>query len=1057
MKKCNLLITAAFSFFVVLDAFAQTQITGKVTTGEGQPLPGVSVLVKGFLTGASTGEDGTYTIEIPKGGTVLEFRLIGFRTSEITIGDRTTIDVTLGEDASKLEEVVVVGYGKQSRELLTTAVAKLDNEVLENIPYNNAASALQGTIPGLRVQTTSGMPGNAPRVILRGGTSINSPNSASPLYIIDGIIRSNMNEIFADDIESVQVLKDAASTAIYGARGSNGVVIVTTKSGKPGKSRIQYSFGLTSSEPTRLIEYASARDYIHYSRLSAVATAVKTPSVANRNNQAVAYGTGNDLTKNTAYTTMYLSPENQHKLNEGWESMPDPLDPSKTIIFKDTNFQDLIFRNALSQKHYLSASGGSEKASFYAGAGYISSQGIAIETDYTRFGINFAGSVKVSKKLDLTGKVLYARKKSNDVALSIANTFYRAASLPGSTKYAFEDGSLAPGLNRSLGNPDYHLRGSFAPVGEDNYDNTNIVLDARWSILPGLYLEPRLSMYAARADGFNFTPAYLNGVSSFVTTRNANASYSKTTQYNGDAVLTYLKSLGMHNMEVKVGFSHNYRENYSQSSSGRGAATDNIPTLNASSEATDVNGSKSIQVLQGVFSRINYDYNGKYLLTLNMRYDGVSNLGSANRFGFFPGISAGWNLHKEKFWDIFPQDLLELKLRGSYGVNGNISGLGDFEAQGLYSVDNRYGNEPAIQATVIPNENLRWEESKTLDVGFDAGLFNRRLSILFDYYNRRTDNLLTNVQLPASSGYSSVLTNFGSLQNKGFEFGVGAQLLPSGSGLEWSVSVNAAKVKTKILKLPDNGIENNRQGGVLIWDPSINDYAWKGGLQEGGRIGDYYSVLQTGVYTTDEEAANAPEDMFMSLADKTKYGGDAIFADLDGDGMVDDRDKVYLGNPYPTWTGGFTNTLRYKGLSLTARLDFATGHTIFNYARAFADGQLQGDALPTKTYFERMWKKPGDITNTPRYIWHNQQSNISKSSVYYEKGDYLALREITLSYKLPASVLGRVGLSNVRFHVTGNNLHYFTSYQGPVPEEGGRDNGHYPIPRNLIFGVNVEL
>ena len=1064
--KSNGIIAMVFSFLLFsFTAFGQNAVHGVVKNSQGEFLQGVSVSIKNSSAGTSTDEQGKYTLNAPNLQGRLRFTFTGFKTNEVAIAGRTSVDIMLETDVSKLDEVVVIGYGKQSRELITTSVAKLDTKVLENVPYANATSALQGTIPGLRVQSTSGQPGAAPRVILRGGTSINNPDGATPLYIIDGITRTNMNDISADDIESLQVLKDAAATSIYGSRGSNGVIIVSTKSGKAGRTRISYSYDVTSSNIGKTIEYANAKDYLEQSRLSIVATAKKDPSKLARLTLASATGTGNDLTKNTGYTTMYLTPANQYKLNEGWQSIPDPVDPTRILIFKETNYQDLIYRNAISNNHYLSASGGTEKATFNIGAGYLTSEGIAIATNYRRITLNFNSTLQVTKNLDVTGRLLYSNNKNQAVA-SLANTFFRVASTPGTTKFQFEDGTMAPGQNFSIGNPYYHFIGPFAPQGDNSLDNLTMAIASHWNILPGLTFDPQISLYKVTGDSYSFQPTSLrNGIGAPSTTRAASSSYSKLTQYEATGVLTYIKSFSrVHNLEAKAGGSYFGRENYSLSASGQGASTDLIPTLNASATPTNVGGSKSNLVIEGLFGRINYDFKAKYLISLNVRYDGSSNLGSENKFGFFPGISAGWNLHQENFWKMFPKDLITLKLRGSYGVNGNISGLTDFQPQGSYDVNNQYAGNAAVVGSIIPNPDLQWEESKTTDVGFDLGLFERRVHVLFDYYDKVTDNLLTTVSLPSSSGYVNTLTNLGSLGSKGMELELNVQALPGSSPLQWNLSFNAAHVKTQILKLPSNGIEYNRVGGVLLYDPNTKGYRYFGGLQEGGRIGDLFNYRQLGVYATDEEAVKAPLDVLVPIDignpanGRKKYGGDVNFQDTDGNGTIDSRDQVFMGNIYPTWTGGFSNYLTYKNIGLLARFDFTTGHTIYNYPRVFADGQLQGDALPTQEFLDNSWKKQGDITNTPRYLWQNQQQNTGRSSMYYEKGDFLCLREITLSYSVPADIFRRIKISNLRVNLTGNNLRYFTKFKGLNPEEGSaQDNGHYPIPRNFILGVNIAL
>ncbi|MEO8763870.1 MAG: SusC/RagA family TonB-linked outer membrane protein, partial [Ginsengibacter sp.] len=597
-------------------------------------------------------------------------------------------------------------------------------------------------------------------------------------------------------------------------------------------------------------------------------------------------------------------------------------------------------------------------------------------------------------------------------------------------------------------------------------DNLTMAAGAHWDILPGLSFDPQVSMFNIYDNSWQFQPAYWDGPRTFVTSRAASASDYKWHQTQADAVFTYNKSFAsVHNLNVKAGFSYFGRKVSTLSASGRNAATDLISTLNASGVPVAVSSSISDQVVLGYFSRINYDYKQKYLLSMNMRYDGASNLGEKHKWGFFPGISAGWNLHKENFWKIFPKDLLQLKLRGSYGVNGNIGALGDFTGQGEYGVNAIYGGVAAIQNTVLQNNDLQWERSKTVDVGLDVGIFNGRVNLLVDYYRRVTDNLITTLPLPQSTGFGNILTNLGSLENKGFEFELNGRITSNSSPFQWNISINAAKTTSKILKLPPNGAEHNRVGGVNVWNPKTKTYEWMGGLQEGGRIGDMYDRKQIGIYATDEEALGAPTDMYIPLADKTKYGGDVKWQDTDGNGIIDSRDQVYMGNMYPDWTGGFANSFSYKNFSLYARLDFTTGHTIFNWARLFFEANLIGDNNMTQRVVDRSWKKQGDIATMPRYYqngFYVQHNNFSgsktmASSEYEESGDFLAIREVTLSYSFPTKLLQRIRMNNLQLHVTGNNLHYFTKYLGLNPEDGGKDDGRYAMPKNIIFGASISF
>lgn len=1094
-----LFFCAAFS----MNALAQTTVSGTVKDARGEPLPGVSVKLKGTSTGASTDANGKYSISLPNANGTLVFTFIGSRTQEIPVSGRTRIDVTLQEDITNLDEVVVTGYGSQSRETLTTSIAKLDTRTLENVPYTNVLSAMQGSIPGVRVQSVSGQPGAAPRITLRGGTAINGSRSLganTPLYLVDGVIRPDLSDIAADDIESLQVLKDAAATSIYGARASNGVVLVTTKSAKSGVTKINYSYDVNIQDVgNQLREYTDAHDYIYYERMAnfwAIGK-VAIPTLNGRFNSPSGYGVGNDLTNKTAFTPQFLSPTNQYKLNEGWQVMTDPIktnakgeyDPNgtnKEIIFNDTDFQGLNYVRAVSHNHYLSAAGGTEKAKYNASLGYLKGEGTALESFYNRLSANFNGSLEVTRKLHVDGRVIFSNAnfggpgtgsgginvQTYDQFGALANTFYRSPSLPASAKYKFEDGTMAPGQGEAAGNPHYYQTGPYAPVIKNVAGKVNVSLAGTWDILPGLSFKPLLSYYEENALGRSFRPAFLANTTTMNTQRTATQYTDKTNNLQGDGVFNYLKSFENHNFEAKAGYSYFKRTYENIRATGRGAATDLIPTLNASAEPITTSGLQNELITESVFGRLNYDYAKKYMVELTGRYDGASNLGANNRFAFFPGVGLGWNVHKENFWQFMPKQISSLKLRGTYGENGNIQGLPDYDWQGLFSVGQEYNGGAAVITSALPNPALRWEQSRTFDAGLDLGLFDNRISLIFDYYNRETEDLLASVVLPGSSGYGSVKTNNGSLRNKGIEGDLNLNLFPSTSEFQWSMNFNASKVSTRILTLPFNGVEGNRQGGLQVWDPETGAYVWRAGFGagggfgnpssfvEGGRIGDMYAYKQIGIYATDAEAANAPLDMGASAdlgkTTRTKYGGDVNYADLDGNNIIDGRDQVYVGNIFPTWTGGFSNYFTYKNITLAVRTDFTTGHTIYNYARAIADGQLQGDLMPTKDFIEKSWKKQGDITNTPRYT-HQINGNISRNSTYYEKGDFLALREISLGYNLPATLLKKVRLSSMRVNLTGNNLHYFTKYRGPVPEEGGSDSGRYPTPRSFVLGTNISF
>ncbi len=1042
----------------------QKFVAGYVADSKGQPLPGVTVLVKGTTIGTVTNGEGRFRFEIPSDTEILQFSFVGMKKQEVTISGKTEFNIVMEEEAIGLDEVVATGYGTQSREILTTSITKLDAKVLENTTFGNAASALQGSVSGVRVQTLSGQPGASPRVIVRGGTSINSPDGATPLYVIDGVIRTDIEGINTSDIESMQVMKDAAATAIYGARGSNGVVIVTLKKGAAGKSVISYNYTFGISQLRDKYDVLSARDYIYYGRLGLAAIGEKHPERLSWLYGSHGQGIGNDLTNNTAFTPQYLTSKNEYKLNEGWESMPDPLDPSKTIIFSDTDWQDILFRKGITNDHYLSFAGGSDKATFSMGIGYSDIEGIAINTDYKRLTTNLNGRLQVKDNLYVYGSLNFSRSSDNEV-YNITHLFERSIATPPTAKYKYEDGTLAPGMNSSLGNPEYHMS------RKDNKNEENIISISggmNWQIVPKLVFEPTASLFYKINENNAFQKSYYNGPMQFDDSRVASGSYSKRGQQQFDATLSYANVfMDKHNVQVKLGGSYFERQNFSLSASGRGAATDLIPTMNASAEPVSVYSYASELVVFGYFGRVTYDYEKKYLLTLNARYDGASNLGDNNKWGFFPGLSVGWNLHNEDFWQNLTT-ISRFKLRASYGINGNLGNLSDFQAQGLYSVGATYDGVAAVEYSELANQSLKWEQSKTIDVGFDAGLFDNRVQCIFDYYNRVTDDLITSLALPYLTGFSSIYTNLGSLENRGVEFELGINAINK-NDFSWDISFNSSLNKNKILQLPENDNENNRIGGYYIYDTSIGDYAWRGGLQEGGKIGEMYGYKYLYVYANDEEAAAGPYDELVAGSNKSKFGGDVAWLDKDDNGIINTKDRVYMGNIYPQWTGGLSSTWSYKGLSLYLRMDYSTGHTIYNYVRANMNGQFVGDVNAT-TDVLRSWLNQGDETDIPRYYWADQAAqanywrgdprslnNGAGSSQNYEKGDYLAVRELTLSWAVPYKLYKDIGLQNLRLNITGNNLKYFTNYTGFSPEEGGIDHGRYPLPRVIQFGIKASF
>lgn len=1078
-------------FFAVTNIVAQAQerlIRGTVAFAPGGlGIPGVTVLVKGTQTGSITNAEGAYEISATS-GQVLVFSFIGFKSKEVIVGAESKLDVVLEEDVTMLNEVVAVGYGTQSRQTVTTSVSKLDKKVLQNVAMSNAASSMQGTIPGLRVVNTSGQPGSSPSILLRGGASINSPGS--PLVVVDGIVRS-FNDINPSDIESIEVLKDAASTAIYGARANNGVILVTTKKGKSGFSEIQYKVRTGFNHLRTEYDYVNGHDFMYYNRLG-----------MRRTNSARAQGgvapvspdtqTGFGVNLPNIYSTLKIGNGNrgqfQPLLGQGWGWLIDPYNDVDTLMYKDYGSQvrDATFKNpAITQDHYLSFTGGNDKAKFASSIGYYKEDGLVVGTKYERFSGSLSGSYLIKPNFEVSSSVAFTLSKLPPIYQSDANIFYRVQSLWPTFKPFDDDGNPNANSNAGAGNPLYYID---RYLRKNESRKTTFNVGARWEIIKDLELRAQVNAYYVDDlnESFNKSFQYQTAAVPDVT-RAASASYGRQFQQQHNVTLSYAKSLGGHNFNVLAGGEYFNLSTFGFSAAGSKAATDFIYTLNAVTERTSTSSTLADQRILSGFGRMNYDYEGRYLVSAVLRYDGISRLAPENRWAAFPGVSVGWNLHREAFFENLGLNkyISSFKPRASYGVNGNVAGVGDYEVQGGYGIQTLYGAQAGFLNTAIVNSKLKWERSASINIGADIGILKNRATISFDYFNRTTSELLTNLALPSYTGFNSIRTNLGNLRNRGFELDLNVNVLRLANGITWDLGANTAFIKNRIMKLPENGNERNRQGGYEVYDPAQGKNVWVGGIQEGGSLGDMFGYKQERILRdwddVNQSVGNRYDAIaelygpgaYADLANKTgKYPiepGDVLWADLDNNGIINTLDRVKVGNMYPKWTGGLSSTLSYKNLSLFTRLDYGLGHTIYNDLYARVLGQMQG-TFNVISDVKKMWSEDNMDTDLPKFYYADQviKKNITRSnnagtsadnnsSRFYEKGDYLAIRELTLAYMLPKVWVSKVKLASVRVNVTGQNLSYFTRYTGTNPELGGLDAGRYPLPRTLLFGLEVSF
>lgn len=1066
----------------------QIKVSGEVLdANDNQPLVGVSISVKGKTSGTLTNETGKFSIDASRGD-ILVFSFIGYEKHQEVVGNSQNLRVTLKTDAAALNEVVVVGYGTQSRRNITSSIGKLDTKVLENAPRANLGTSLQGSLAGLQVINRSGTPGVAPSILLRGGASINSPGT--PLVVVDGVIRS-INDVVADDIESIELLKDAASTAIYGARANNGVILITTRQGKIGTSRISYKFTGGINKNRQGYKYLDAKDYIYYNRLGNLNSKRTLAQV----NSSRGYGLLTDAANLALFDIRANTPENAGLLNQGWLSMDDPYGGS--ILYKDHGgeIEDVLFRDTYTNDHYISVEGGNDRGKYLASFNYYKEDGVIVGSDYKRFSGNINGSYKIRPNLEVTTGVTASTSSQIGTLGAEVSTLYRNLAIwPTMNPWLDEAKTLPnPGNGITDGNPLYWLD----KVKRSNEVNRFILsASAKYDIIKDLYIKLSANGYLAEGLDQSFTQAtqnytnlYTNPPSFSSTTRNSITSFGRGVQQQYNAIVNYQKTIAeMHHFNLMAGAESFGNKGLNMQVFGQNAPTDDIITANASTTfASGSNfSSRDEYKIISQFGRLNYDFNEKYLLNFVIRRDGVSSLAPETRYGIFPGMSAGWNVHKEEFFNKLGLNKFfsSLKPRFSYGVNGNIAGIGNYEVQGVYGSQGNYNNSLGFLSTGIVNSGLRWEKSKTLDFGLDLGLLNNRINVILDYYDRQTSDLLTNLTLPSYVGYNTVRTNLGTFQNKGFEATVNTTILRKPNGLVWDFGGNISFVKNKILQLPFNGNEFNRQGGLQIFDPAKGAVVWVGGLQEGQPLGAIYGFKQVSIFKSEEEVAQIAGNRVDNIAgiggpNTTQVNkitaGDVNWLDVNNDNIIDSRDQVYLGNINPKMVGGFTSGVSYKGISLFTRFDFALGHTIYNDLVARTLGNYQG----TFNYIDlqkNAWSPTNTDTDIPKVYYADQvgapagKKNYTRAnnagqvlngnnSRFYEKGDYLACREITISYDFSKSKIINKKLSQARVYTNLNNLFYLTKFSGasPEPPAGGIFGGTYPTPRSFVLGVQVSL
>ncbi len=1060
----------AFSASLEVSGIEQKKVTvnGVVLDDTREPLIGVSVLVKGSQQGTVTDLDGKYSITAPADG-ILVFSFVGMEKQEIPVKGRNNILVTMRSSSVALSDVVVIGYGKQSKAALTGAITKVDSKDMAISPTGNPMSMLQGKVPGMEIRVNSGQPGADPQIIVRGGTTT-APESDSPMVIIDGVIRT-MKDINYADIETIQVLKDAASTAIYGSKASRGIVMITTKQGKAGKGSISFSYGLSVDHQPKRMPLSGAREYLTATRTAALHAT--DPDKYLSGTFAMSTANKRNALNTTAFLDDYITNYGQGYVedllyNQGWEMMEDPANPGKMLIFKETDFQDNLFQTPVNHDFNINFSGGNEKATYYMSLGYLTQDGIVVGTNYNRWSFLTNASYKIRKNLTVRGMVNYSMRTT--AGINENNVMSRAAKMPPTVRQYYEDGTPAPGeLTSSFRT---RLHEVYYQEKENRVSRINLSAELDWEIIPGLHLKPMFSYTNNEGKDHNF-----ERYNEVVKNRPVSEAHNMDLHYQYDLVLNYTKTIkDKHNLDLMAGGNYIYDNWYRFSGSGYGGTSDYIETLNGiATESAKTTSTFEEKKMNSYFGRVNYNYDMRYLFSASIRYDGSSHFAANHKFAAFPGVSAGWNMHREAFFEPLSKVVSNLKLRASWGKTG-YDNLALENTEGSYEAGKNYAGEAGILNTVLMNRNLLWEETTSTDLGLETGFLNNRINLSFDAYYKKTTNRLLNENLWSETGFASIKSNFGSLNTKGVEIAINAIPIQT-HDFRWNVDANFSIWRTTIGKLPNNGADKNRTGGGIIFDPKLGKYVEVGGFAEGERFGSRFAYQLDGVYSTDEDAANAPYDEGVSSGwlGKGKCAGDAIWRDVDGNGIINSKDMVFVGYIHPDKMGSFNNTFTYKNFTLRIATDFSLGNVIDNHFRAQANANSRNNfATIHDVASSKMWHKPGDIASIPRYDvesdWDNGKRNHGRPSsstigfsggsantLYIKKGDYLAFREVSLSYPLRTKWLRAAKIETLDLTAAVYNLGYWTAYDGLTPEVIGADAGKYSRPRQFIFSVKFTM
>ncbi|WP_188460085.1 SusC/RagA family TonB-linked outer membrane protein [Marivirga lumbricoides] len=1033
--------------FLTLTALAQTTVTG-VVSDESGPIPGATIVLKGTTNGAVSDLEGNFSIgNVPKDG-ILVFSFVGYKTQEIAVNNQTKINVQLEEDISSLNEVVVIGYGSMKRTDVTGAVASISNKSIEESVPTTVDQVLQGRAAGVQIQQNSGAPGASSSIRIRGISSITGSNE--PIFVIDGVIvdgntglsgQNAFASINPADIESIDILKDASATAIYGSRAANGVILITTKRGRAGKTSISLNSYAGFQELPKQLELLNLQEYaIHKNTRAAIGGIVQQ----------------------------------------------DPEFIRADLLGEGTDWQDAMFQRAIMQSHNLTVSGGNENSTYLMNIGYLNQEGIALGSGFDR--VNLRGVFDTRATDFLKVGITFAFNNTNQTT-----TFS-------------DQGLIQTALRQTPNVAIYNVDGSFAgpdndefapsnPVGlasiNENYsENTGIRANtyAELTFFEGLKLRSEYSIDYGLFNGYSFLPAYFFSELAFRETTLGTRTKNYSNYYNFRNVLTFDKTLGSHSINAILGqeFQDSNFETLFGSRSGylSNGATD----LNAGDAQTAIaNNLTRRNAISSYFTRAQYSYDDKYLLTATLRYDGSSKFSKENRWGWFPSAALAWRISNESFLKE-NRYINNLKLRIGYGAVGN-EGIEPYQFTSIYSASpTPFG--PGLLASNTGNPDLKWETTYSSNIGVDLNMFNNRLEFIADAYYKRTDDLLLLAPFPDYSGTVGVgaatapFVNIGSLENKGIELTLNTYNIDN-DDFSWKSNLVFTLNRNEVLSLAtETGIldETLQEGSDITivtrteaGRPIAQFYGYK-------VIGRFENA--TDFYYRNAEGAVVPRALpeGSSIGVNDVWIGDYIFDDVNNDGVIDEQDRTFIGNPLPDFTFGIGNTFTYKSFDLNIQLSGSFGNELINYQRRFLENpRANSNLLKTALGYAELGlinpDGPNDYRNVqiiggdpymPRIAASNQSSasNFRFSNRFLEDGSFLRVQNISFGYNLPRNLIERYGMLGVKVYANIQNAYIFTKYSGYDPEVGainqnalltGLDNGRYPTPRIVTLGLNVNF